>query len=356
MTDVAHFTARIVPELAKRVQLTLWAEKKQYDRRLEKYADVRVFSKAARIEFGTADLNVFNLGNDRAFHEKILRACLVQPGLIILHDLFLPSLARRNYQKVAAVDASDPFSFTRFVLSQALGVMVHTRGGFEALRGNGRLTVGFHPLPYSAGNEPPARSAQIGSPKRLIIFGFLDSNRRLESVLRALQAYPRKDNFRLDIFGTINKPRTFRRLVKALRLASTVIFHGFVSENELEKALLEADLAINLRYPTMGEASGSQLRIWDHALPSLVTPIGWYSELPSDTVGYVDPKNEIADLHFHFDKLQDDPEHYRKIGRCGREVLLLEHQPAAYARAIYQLAEKADLATQSATTTISDLA
>ena len=59
--------------------------------------------------------------------------------------------------------------------------------------------------------------------------------------------------------------------VELLGLRERVTFHGYVSEAELEAALDDADLAVNLRYPTMGEASGSQLRIWDHALPSLVT-------------------------------------------------------------------------------------
>ena len=41
---------------------------------------------------------------------------------------------------------------------------------------------------------------------------------------------------------------------------------------------LNLELLINLRYPTMGEASLSQLRIWRHALPSMVTQVGWHEE------------------------------------------------------------------------------
>jgi glycosyltransferase involved in cell wall biosynthesis len=337
MTEVAHFTARIVPELAKRVQLTLWTDNKHYDRRLERYAKVRIFSKATRAESAAADMSVFNLGNHRAFHETILEVSLAQPGLIILHDLLLPGLARCGYQEIAEVNAADPLSFTRYVLSHALGVMVHTRAGFEALRKEELLALRYHPLPYPASRPPPERCAQIGLPKRLIIFGFLGLNRRLESVLRALQAYPRKNDFRLDVFGTMTNPRAFRHLVKTLQLTGNAAFHGFVSEVDLEKALSAADLAINLRYPTMGEASSSQLRIWDHALPSLVTRTGWYLELPPDTVGYVDPQCEIADLNFHFDKLLESPEFYRHMGECGRAILIANHQVIDYIDAIAEV-------------------
>ena len=51
-----------------------------------------------------------------------------------------------------------------------------------------------------------------------------------------------------------------------------VKIHGYV--RDLDERLAEADLAVNLRYPSMGEASAAQLRIWDHALPSLVTERG----------------------------------------------------------------------------------
>ena len=62
--------------------------------------------------------------------------------------------------------------------------------------------------------------------------------------------------------------------VEELRLQDIVTLHGFVPAEALEAALASAHLAINFRFPTMGEASVSQLQIWDHALPSLVTRVG----------------------------------------------------------------------------------
>ena len=58
--------------------------------------------------------------------------------------------------------------------------------------------------------------------------------------------------------------RRFENLVSG----NLVQLHGYTPEKELNKVLEKSHLAINLRYPTMGEASGSQLRIWYHALPS----------------------------------------------------------------------------------------
>ncbi len=94
-----------------------------------------------------------------------------------------------------------------------------------------------------------------------------------------------------------------------------VTLHGFVPAEDLEAALTSAHLAINLRFPTMGEASVSQLQIWDHALPSLVTRVGWYATLPQETVAFVRPEHEITDIQAHLHAFVDDPGRYAHMGR-----------------------------------------
>src|SRR6266540_198434 len=345
MTDVANFTARVLPALAGRVALTLWTDQPNYDKRLERHADVRIFSGLSKTEFSSGRTNVFNLGNNRAFHKNILRLCRTQSGIIILHDLFLPNLIPRMRREILAALRVSPDKQANVLrqraLANALGVIVHTRAAFETLRHEIDCPVRFQPLPYLASERKPARPTRTTLPIRLVAFGFLGSNRRLESTLRALHTYPRKKVFHLDIYGVVPKARAIRRLIRKLDLDESVTLHGFVSEADLNQALDIADLAINLRYPTMGEASGSQLRLWDHALPSLVTPVGWYAELPPGTAGWVDPKNEIGDLHAHFDIVHDEPDFYRRMGERGRATLIADHRPDAYADALLNLVRQA---------------
>ena len=44
------------------------------------------------------------------------------------------------------------------------------------------------------------------------------------------------------------------------------------------------DVLVNLRYPTMGETSGSVIRALSVGKPLLVSDVGWFSELPDDVV------------------------------------------------------------------------
>src|SRR5262249_29819176 len=124
-------------------------------------------------------------------------------------------------------------------------------------------------------------------------------------------------------------------------LKSNVTLHGLARESKLEEALNRAHLAINLRYPTMGEASGSQLRIWAHALPSLVSKVGWYASLPPETVAFVRPdQNEVADIQEHLRALVSQPAAFVEKGKRGRIELEVAHAPEAYADSVIKLARE----------------
>ena len=110
----------------------------------------------------------------------------------------------------------------------------------------------------------------------------------------------------------------------------------------LEAALASAHLAINLRFPTMGEASVSQLQIWAHALPSLVTRVGWYATLPQETVAFVRPEHEIIDIQAHLRAFVDDPRRYVQMGEDGHRFLQAYHTPGAYVQAIIDAVRDAE--------------
>jgi hypothetical protein len=94
----------------------------------------------------------------------------------------------------------------------------------------------------------------------------------------------------------------------------------------------------------MGEASGSQLRIWNRSLASIVTKTGWYAELPPDTVWFVDPEHETADLHRHFEAAFANPDALLVMGQAGRRLLESRHDPSRYAT---ELVEGIDRMMQS---------
>jgi hypothetical protein len=123
-------------------------------------------------------------------------------------------------------------------------------------------------------------------------------------------------------------------------LGSLVKLRGFLPESLVEQKLSTADLAINLRYPSMGEASLSQLQFWDYGLPTLVTRTGWYASLPEDATAFVRPEHEVEDIQSHLRAFLADPGAFRAMGERGRQSLE-NNDPEKYVDAMTQFAAMA---------------
>ena len=360
-TDIAHYTLRTIPWLARSCDVVVWTDRHYWPPEIETYAEVRRWGGASWFDVNRADVTVFHLGNNPRFHAWIWDVARRCPGIMVLHDARLGEFfagylletgggeaaylaAVQRYHGAAAIahaerflrgEASpgtlgDSIPLTALALSRARGAIVHTRTAWEHVKTLARCPVLQLELPFPAGPAPKPR-AWDGT-LRLIVFGYLSANRRLEAVLEAMARFPRRDRLQLDVLGEIPNRDALGETVRALGLGDVVHLHGFALESELDEALDRAHLAINLRYPTMGEASGSQLRIWSRALASVVSNTGWYADLPSDSVWFVDPAQEVADLHAHFNHALDDPDDLRAMGEAGRRHLVERHDPALYAQ------------------------
>ena len=374
-TGIADFVAGILPALTERAHLTLWTDQTKWDRSLEKYAQVRSFrlEQMPWDELNRADLNFYNMGNNHLFHGSIWQVARRQPGAVILHDLrlheFFDSLYRDQWQDTdgylahmethygedgrnAAEESvkngatgihslAERYPLTALALEGSLGVLVHTREAYEELKQANRWLVAYAPLPFSQKLQTRGARERLranGQPYRLIVFGFINRNRRLDVLLRALAQFPRKDEFLLDIYGEVWDPGHIRKQIQSLGLGRQVTLRGFASESDLDVALAAADLAVNLRYPTMGEASISQLRIWAHALPTLVTRVGWYGSLPDNVVAHVRPEHEALDIQEHLNAFLADPDRFAQMGEQGRRLLAEQHSVEGYVEAVMDLA------------------
>lgn len=380
-TGIADFVSGVVPVLSERARVILWTDQTKWDRSIEKHAEVRTYrlEQMPWVELNRADLNLYNLGNNHLFHGSIWQVARRQPGAVILHDLrlheFFDSLYREQWQdtegylaqmethygeegRSAAAESvkngatgihslAERYPLTALALENSLGVLVHTREAYEELKQAKRWLLAYAPLPFSqklqsprAGERHRAKRAN-GQPYRLIVFGFINRNRRLDVLLQALAQLPQKHKFVLDIYGEIWDPGYIRKEIHSLGLGRQVSLRGFASESDLDVALASADLAVNLRYPTMGEASISQLRIWAHALPTLVTRIGWYGSLPDTVVAHVRPEHEAFDIQKHLNAFLAEPDRFARMGQQGRRLLAEQHSVERYVEAVLDLASEA---------------
>jgi glycosyltransferase involved in cell wall biosynthesis len=368
-TDIANYTQRILKELTKWMDVTLWTAQEKWSKEVIPHIKINSLknSKNSWSDLNRADINVYNIGNNVHFHGDIWRISRICPGIVILHDFKLHHLFGGIYREeeqnkdayleqmvkfygVQGREAGEKFwncvldteymanyyPLTELALENAIGVVTHTEEAYQIVSRFNRYLVYYVPLPYESKYPKVDKSIPV-PPYRLIIFGFIGDNRRLDSIINALAQMPEKEQFRLDIYGEISQINHIQNQLIKLNLNHLVKIHGFVEESTLDLALSKADLAINLRYPSMGEASGSQLRIWDHSLPSLVTKVGWYSSLPEDIVIFIDPNQEIENIKDKLRQFLANPKMFMEKGKKGKELLETQHSPKNYVEAISQI-------------------
>lgn len=381
-TDIAHYTTRVLCALRSHAEVRLWTDQDRWDRSLDGQAEVRRY-KLRRMrwaELNRGDMSIYNIGNNPLFHGSVWQVSQRHPGIVVLHDLrlhhFFAGLYRDRWRDLEAYLAQMEFYYgdagrrdaaawathrglsidemtqryplTLLALENALGVLVHTEEAFHQLNNLNLWPVAYAPLPFAAARHGERRglssseSKTAGPPYRLVVFGYISNNRRLDALLKALAELPERGQFRLDVYGQLMDEKRVRGQVSSLGLKEVVKLRGFVPETELDAALDAAHMAINLRYPTMGEASGSQLRIWSHALPSLVTEVGWYATLPADAVAFVRPAHETEDIQAHLRAFLSDPARFARMGENGYRVLEERHAPEAYVRSIMNLVASAE--------------
>jgi len=376
-TDIAHYTMRVLPALSRLADVTLWTDQRDVDSALKRQVEVRSFrlDRMPWSELNRAAACFYQIGNNPLFHGAIWQVSRLHSGVVVLHDFslhhFFDGLYRVQWRDLASYQAvmdmyygeegrreaaesyhnegrnigymAERYPLTRLAVENALGVVVHTQSSFDSLSQDSRPLV-CAPLPFASDTISLPRSAkEPGPPYRLIVFGYIGRNRRLETLLQALAELPERAQFQLDIYGEIlDGEERLRSLLRSLDLKRQVSLHGFTSEAKLDQALSGAHLAINLRFPTMGEASGSQLRIWAHALPSLVSRVGWYASLPGEAVSFVRPDaNELADIQRNLRAFLANPGAFAAMGEHGRAVLEQQHSCEQYAETIIRMAQRA---------------
>lgn len=381
-SDIANFTARVLPALARRGTVRLWTDR-PVDPALADMAEIVVYGPGSidAKRLGASDAVVFNMGNDARFHGAIRKVMEAVPGILISHeasyhqsiqweyagrdgdrlgylalvrglygdDALLECASSMQDDNAQIYEVSQKYPFLGFIARNAMAVIVHSRLACDAFRRDGTNAV-YLPLPYSAGAiaVPRSNGAVRNASRaelRFVQFGFIGPSRRLDQILAALARLATMHPFQLRILGELWDEQEVRWLIARHGLTEQVRIEGFVDEYALDCAIADADLVFNLRNPTMGETSGSQLRIWSQGRPSVVSRVGWYAEFPEDCAIKLAPGHEADCLDRVFDRLCKDRDAYAEVGRRGREYLEAVHRPEAYVDGLLEiLADRRTLA------------
>jgi glycosyltransferase involved in cell wall biosynthesis len=324
---------------------------------LRERVDVVVAERGRRAP--DADVALYHLGNEPEAHDWIVDALRKRPGVVVLHEYVLHHLVAgvtigrgdgRGYLDamerelgvagrllgLGVLDNLLPllwetqperFPLAGVFLDQATGLIVHSHYVADRARAAGyagRIWRIPHPA-WPLGDISPA--ADVHGDPLIGCFGFLNMNKRIPQLLQAFAAFRQeRPGARLLLVGSAGERFDVGRRLERLGLTDGVERVDYVPEDRLWSLMAACDVLVNLRYPTMGETSGSVIRALTLGKPLLVSDVGWFSELPDDAVLKI-PVDELeastlaAALGFA-------AEHGPTLGANAREYVRREHDLA----------------------------
>ncbi len=153
-----------------------------------------------------------------------------------------------------------------------------------------------------------------------VALGILTPAKRVLKVLTALASLPPASRPFLFVGGAGGDDDPHRIAARELGLQNDVGFAGYLPEADFWRAASAADLAVNLRHPTVGEASGAVCRLAGFGLPFIVSDAGWFRELPdSFAVKIPVGAGEVEAVAAELSRLAFDPSAARTRGEAAAE-------------------------------------
>ena len=339
-TGIADYSALLVPELAKRVDLHV--------QRRERHRPPR-----------DTDVCVYHVGNNPDAHGWIVEALRARPGVVVLHEFVLHhlvaglTLARRDVAAYLAamereaglvgrllalgvVDRCVPplwesrpedFPLAGLVLDEATALIVHS--GYVERRARetgyeGPVTV----VPHPAWPVPEVEPAELGEGPLIGCLGHINPEKRIPQLLEAFAAVRETvPEARLLLAGPVAPRFDLDARLERLGLPEgALIREGFVEERRFDSLMAACDVCVNLRAPTMGETSGSAVRALSLGRPLVVSDVGWFSELPDTVAAKIAPdEREVDVLAAVLTELCTNEPARLAMGRAARELAEGEH-------------------------------
>lgn len=308
---------------------------------------------------------VYQIGNNW-FHTEELKMARSHPGVVILHDLQLlylyhslglnenerralmacsaPALSERTIWdfESGAYSGKLPYmlcSMTSELVERSVAIVVHSRYAKTMLeRQSGRPLDHVHVIPHFAMEAAPRdrkdTRLKLGLAEGTFVVltsGFAAPNKRFDDIAKSVHAlvgqfpelmWVHAGHDRHDSYSLHDVVARFDGLDKHFKAT------GYLDENTLDDWVAVSDVFMNLRFPSVGESSGSLARALSQGACVVVTDTGSYAEIPDDSAVKISALASPQDMNRIIAALLRAPELRSQIGasaaRYARDELAIE--------------------------------
>jgi len=334
-------------------------------------AEVCVFDRADKpFDQGDYDVALYHIGNN-PWHGFVYEAALKHPGVVVMHEANLHHLiadltirrgdwdayvaeceynggaeARERAMRARTLTIGPDYeglAMTRRLLEASRGVIVHSNFVADRIREQG-FTGPVATIPHGAWIPDVDRNGardELGINESNFLvgaFGHIKPYKRIAESLRAFRRLVKiEPNARMILVGEPHPELAVGQMIRTLGLTEYVRVLGYTPIERFVDYISACDVVLNLRYPTVGETSGSLQRALGVGRPVIVSAAGAFSELPDDICLKVPVASTEEDLIFEYlNLLASRSDLARAMGERAKQWVARECNWSAVARQYVQ--------------------
>lgn len=318
------------------------------------------------------DYCIYNIGNNPEYHSYIYETAIQHPGLIILHDIVLYYLFVGYYQRKGTIysatysklgfedflqikDAVKKYGpdllsqkhmaarlyMNRELLGSGNRFMVHSEYAKNNVLATGLI-----------GEDKVSHInliSQIETDEKLIDRSILLRKYRVpeNALIIASFGYIADTKFNIEICRAVKSlSKKFDRKLCYVMVgegnyadaeleSGQIIKTGFTKLDEFNSFIAYSDIAVNLRYPPMGETSAAMMRILQLGKPCVTNNGGWFSEIPDNVVYKIELDSIEKNLEEALSELMSRPDIQESVGKAAKKYIMNEYNKEKIAQQIY---------------------
>jgi len=339
-SGIANYSNILVRELKNHADIELFYDGEKPIEELKSEFDLYHISEFER-NTGAFDEVFYHIGNNAEFHKDTYKLAWAYPGTVVLHDWNIHPFLQHSffgtkdekYYIEAMVEGygeegkqalkklenrEDPDVF-RFPMSDALvkrskRVIVHNRWVKEQIGHSGNVQV----VPHFAKVSYRPDDAEIKEHKKrhgiedthfiIACLGFINRNKLPFVQIEAIKLLIEKGLPVKMVFCGELYPELSSMVEETTRgyLGNHFVFTGYQDETNYWRWLFSSDVILNLRHPTMGEASGTLFQALAAGKAIIVSETCQYREFPDTVCWKVPTENTEIYLYEYLKYLLSD--------------------------------------------------
>ncbi len=353
-TGIAAYSARLASALAEHADVVVVTAGPAADYPPESTDAIRLIGSGAPdvlAELDACHRVLYCMGNS-SFHVHVYELLALCPGVVVLHDVQLTgfyaaltagthpdepgrALAERIEDLYGFMPAADAaldetrmrslgVHLTREIQGRARECFVHSALAREMLE---RDRVGtdtpVRVVPFAMPAVSDSHETRAAVSSLIVSPGMVAEIKGVAGLIDAfaLIASERPDA-QLVIAGPGGEAELarWREYARVNASAAQVEIPGYLEAEPYDALLRDADVAVELRLASNGEASAALADCLAAGLPTIVTDLGWAGELPEGALSRLPANAPAAAIAARLAELLDDTEQRRALSAAAQDV------------------------------------